>query len=756
MAPTPMSKDICCQNFKGLTAYVRKHYGDKGFEKLTDGLLCGDHFVQDKHQPSNIVPIQEEHLVDPAYWVSNEFSLKLLHNVNNIVEAKRPLRAAGRGVVTESLSRTSLFFAKFLGLKRIANRVANINRRFNKTKDVKLTYFGANSARFELNYKPGFTVTKDVCEWNLGIYIGITELSGQKQVEGRETHCILNGDNCCCFEINWKKRNLLTRIPKAIFKSIQRWLSKDLTADYERILEDRDRLIQNLEKSEKKYRTLFEESQEALSLSQKGKLIDVNPAWLKLHGYSNKDDVIGRSAITFVHPDDRRILSTRRNNWPENYERMVELRDVTQTGQVIDVEVYSSRIEYGGNQSILSMVKDVTEYKRAEENKNKLEARVVRAEKMETLATLAGGVAHDLNNILSGIVGYPELILMQLPKDSPLKRPIETMHQSAKKAAAIVQDLLTLSRRGAMSMETINLNRVVREYMDSPEFEKMLSYHPNVTVEMDLEDDLVNFSGSTVHVSKTVMNLLSNAAEAMPEGGTVRVTTQNCYIDKQLQVYERIKEGEYCVLSVADTGVGISEEDRDRIFEPFFTKKKMGRSGTGLGLAVVWGSVKDHGGYINVESELGKGTEIKIYFPATRARAAEHESRIDPSTLKGHGEKILVIDDIKEQLEIAKDMLDSLNYRTVVVGSGEEAVEYLKTNPCDLILLDMIMSPGMDGLETYKEILKNNPHQKAIVASGYSETDRVKEALRIGAGTYIKKPYTLGKIGIAVRTELEK
>ncbi|MFZ1986530.1 MAG: PAS domain S-box protein, partial [Desulfatitalea sp.] len=732
MAPTPMSKDICCQNFKGLTAYIRKHYGDRGFEKLTEGLLCDAYFVQDKYQPSIIIPIKEEHLVDQAYWVSNEFSLKLLHNVNNVVEAERPLRAAGRGVVTESLSKTSLFFAKFLGLKSVANRVAQINRRFNKTKDVKLTDFGANSARFELNYKPGFTVTKDVCEWNLGIYIGITELSGQKQVDGRETHCILNGDNCCCFEINWKKQNLLTRVPKTIFTSIQRSLLKDLTADYERILEERDQLIQNLEKSEKKYRTLFEESQEALSLSQKGKLIDVNPSWLKLHGYSNKDDVIGKSAITFVHPDDRRVLSIRHKNWPENYKRMVELRDVTQSGQIIDVEVYSSRIEYSGNQSILAMVKDVTEHKRAEENKKKLEARVVRAEKMETLATLAGGVAHDLNNILSGIVGYPELILMQLPDDSPLKRPIETMHQSAKKAAAIVQDLLTLSRRGAMSMAVINLNTIVREYIDSPEFEKMLSYLPKVSVKIDLEDDLVNFNGSTVHVSKTLMNLLSNAAEAMPEGGTVCVTTQNCYVDKQLQEYERIKEGEYCVLSVADTGVGISEADQDKIFEPFFTKKKMGRSGTGLGLTVVWGSVKDHGGYIDVKSELCKGTEIKVYFPATRACAAENESRIDLSTLKGHGEKILIVDDIKEQLEIAKDMLGSLNYRTVAVESGEEAVEYLVTNACDLILLDMIMSPGMDGLETCKEIVRNNPHQKVILASGYSETDRVKEALRIG------------------------
>jgi len=751
-----MSKDICCQNFRGLTAYIRKHYGESGFKKLTAGLLGGDYFVQDKYQPSIIVPIKEEHLVDQAYWVSNEFSLKLLHNVNDVVDAERPLRAAGRGVAMESLSKTSLFFVKFLGLKRIADRVANINRRFNKTKDVRLTDFHADSARFELNYRPGFTVTKDVCEWNLGIYIGITELSGQTQVEGRETDCILNGGNCCRFEISWKKQNLLTRIPKAVFASFQRRLFKDLSVDYERILEERDQLIRNLEKSEKKYRTLFEGSQEALSLSRDGNLIDVNLSWLKLHGYSKKDEVIGKPVLAFVHPDEHWVLSGRQKNWSENFARVVQLRDVTKTGQVIDVEVYSSRIEYGGNQSILAMVKDVTEQKRAEENKKKLEARVVRAEKMETLATLAGGVAHDLNNILSGIVGYPDLILMQLPEDSPLKRPIETMQQSAQKAAAIVQDLLTLSRRGAIRMEVINLNTIVREYMDSPEFEKMLSYHPNVSVTIDLEDDLVNFNGSTVHVSKILMNLLSNAAEAMPEGGKACVSTRNCYVDRQVQEYEKINEGEYCVLSVTDTGVGIPEIDQNKIFEPFFTRKKIGRSGTGLGMAVVWGAVKDHGGSINVESEPGKGTEIKIYFPATRLRAAEHESQIDLSFFIGHREKILVIDDIKEQLEIAKAMLDSLNYETEVANSGEAAVEYLMANPCDLVVLDMIMAPGMDGLQTYKEILNINPDQKAIVASGYSETDRVKEALRLGAGTYIKKPYTLAKIASAVKSELEK
>jgi CheY-like chemotaxis protein len=292
--------------------------------------------------------------------------------------------------------------------------------------------------------------------------------------------------------------------------------------------------------------------------------------------------------------------------------------------------------------------------------------------------------------------------------------------------------------------------------MGSAEFKKLASYHPHVIIDVELEADLSNFSGSSVHVFKVLMNLVSNAAEAMPNGGKMRVQTRNCSIDKPLLDYESIKEGEYCVLSVIDSGVGLAESDRNKIFEPFFTKKKMGRSGTGLGMAVVWGTVRDHNGYINIHSKLGEGTAIDVYFPATRRSVAVRETSVDPAMIKGSGEKILVVDDIPEQLVIAKGMLTSLNYRVEIVKSGEAAIEYLKHNACDLIVLDMVMDPGMDGLDTYTEIVKHTPHQKAVVASGYSENDRVKKVLKLGAGAYIRKPYTLAKIGLAVKAELER
>ncbi|MEA3437404.1 MAG: response regulator, partial [Thermodesulfobacteriota bacterium] len=192
------------------------------------------------------------------------------------------------------------------------------------------------------------------------------------------------------------------------------------------------------------------------------------------------------------------------------------------------------------------------------------------------------------------------------------------------------------------------------------------------------------------------------------------------------------------------------------IFEPFYTKKEMGRSGTGLGMTIVWSTVQDHQGYINIESSIGKGTAFELYFPVTREEIAKDKVSIPLKDYMGRGETILVVDDIKEQREVASIILKTLDYFVTSVSSGEEAVEYIKNNSVDLLVLDMIMSPGMDGLDTYKEILEINPGQKAIIASGFSETDRVKEVQRLGAGAYVKKPYTLEKIGLAVKTELEK
>ncbi|MBW1821466.1 MAG: response regulator [Deltaproteobacteria bacterium] len=392
---------------------------------------------------------------------------------------------------------------------------------------------------------------------------------------------------------------------------------------------------------------------------------------------------------------------------------------------------------------------------REERERRKLETQLAHSHKMEAIGTLAGGVAHDLNNILSAAVSYPDLILMDLPEESPLRTPILTIQESGKKAAAIVQDLLTLARKGVVVTEVTNLNHVIHNYLKSIEFEELIDFHPNVKIESNLETDLLNNMGSPVHLSKAVMNLVNNAAEAMADGGNIIISTESRYIDKPIKGYDNINEGDYVVLTVSDAGAGISAGDLERIFEPFFTKKIMGRNGTGLGMAVVWGTVKDHKGYIDVRSIEGKGTTFTLYFPVTRKEIGKIERTLPMEEYMGKGESVLVVDDIKEQREIASRILIKLGYSVASVSSGEEAADYMKDKLADLLVLDMIMDPGIDGLETYKRILELHPNQKAIIASGFSATDRVKEVQKIGAGAYIKKPYTLEKIGVAVKAELE-
>ena len=252
------------------------------------------------------------------------------------------------------------------------------------------------------------------------------------------------------------------------------------------------------------------------------------------------------------------------------------------------------------------------------------------------------------------------------------------------------------------------------------------------------------------------MNLCINARDALGEKGRVTIqVSDNAVCDTRCASCQELVSGSFVEFSVTDDGKGI-EGDVTRIFEPFYTKKAMGRSGTGLGMAVVWGTVKDHKGYIDVQSTEGKGTDFFIYLPACRQPSIRKTSRHSVDDYMGNGEYLLIIDDVEDQRNIATGILTKLGYSVEAVSSGEAAVDYLKNRKADLLILDMIMDPGMDGLETYKQILQIHPNQKAVIASGYSESERVKEAQRLGAGAYVKKPYLMEKMAIAVREELDK
>ncbi len=522
------------------------------------------------------------------------------------------------------------------------------------------------------------------------------------------------------------------------------------------------RAFQRLHESEKNYRQLVENANSIImSCDISGKIIFFNEFAQKLFGYT-EDEIIGKS-----------VKDTILRGSKETYRNIAELisslklnPDIPYASEFI-IKLNNNEKAYiawtfkpefneeGRFTELLCIGNDITEIKKAEEEKNSLEKKLQRSQKMEAIGTLAGGVAHDLNNILSGIVSYPELLLLDIPEDDPLRKPMLTIQKSGERAAAIVQDLLTMARRGVVAMEAVNINDVITEYLQGPEHEKLKEYYAWLEVETDFEPNLLNISGSPVHLSKIVMNLLYNAAEAMPDGGRIFLSTKNQYIDSYVRGYDDVKEGDYVIFEISDTGTGISQEVMDRIFEPFYTNKIMGRSGTGLGMAVVWGTVKDHNGYIDIKSTQGSGSTFTLFFPVTRQEKIAHRIQLTLEDYKGRGENILVVDDVKEQREIASVMLDKLGYNVATVSSGEEAVEYLKKKEADLIVLDMIMGAGMDGLDTYKKIIGIKPEQKVIIASGFSETGRIKEAQRLGAGAYLKKPYMIEKIGLAIRNQLD-
>jgi len=591
----------------------------------------------------------------------------------------------------------------------------------------------------------------------------------QLPLEGKKCFvCYQNREQPCdpcpslrCLETGKAERNIVSGVPGGAVEWVELYSfpikdkeTNEITGvvEFVRDITERRKVEQAMKDSEERYRSLVENTMEGYFICEipSGKFLFLNKRSCDIYGYTLKE-ALTLAIWDVISPDEHERVIERIQERMEG-DRMSSARhaytSVLKDGSTIRVEISTSLIKYRGKPVVQGIVRDITEQER-------LQQQLQQSKKMEAIGLLAGGVAHDLNNVLSGIVSYPDLILMDLPKDSPLVEPVQTIQASGQKAAEIVQDLLTLARRGVSTKSVLNLNDVILNYVHSPEHKRLVSYHPDVSIETDLDENLLNIEGSSTQLIKSVMNLVSNAAEAQPSGGQVLITTKNQTIETPIKGYEEINEGDFVVLGVEDNGLGIATEDLDRIFEPFYTKKVMGRSGTGLGMAVVWGTVHDHEGYINVKSTEGVGTRFTLYFPVIRAEITGREL-VPVEEYLGNRETILVVDDVIEQRDIAAMILSKLNYSVATASRGEEAVAHVKEHAVDLLILDMIMDPGIDGLETYKRIKELHPHQKAIIASGYSETHRVKEAITLGAGKYIRKPYTLEKIGIAVRDELRQ
>jgi len=404
----------------------------------------------------------------------------------------------------------------------------------------------------------------------------------------------------------------------------------------------------------------------------------------------------------------------------------------------------------GNCNHLLGVCVDITARIKAEARERDLRDRLSRSERMESLGVMAGGIAHDLNNILGPLVGYPDLLLDMLEQDSEACELVQDMRSSSLRAAAVIQDLLTLARRGTFEAEAISVNDAVEEFLRSATHRELAADYALVRTIVDLGAGLPLIMGSHNHFYQVTMNLVRNAYEAMPEGGTLSVATGEETLGDDLVVaFGEIGPGRYVYLDVRDTGEGIAEDERKRIFEPFYSTKSQNGRGTGLGLAVVFGILHDMNGSVQLSTEPGAGTAFRLRFPAVGEDAGSGRRAITEQ-VRGEGH-LLVVDDLLSQRHLAERMLGALGYTVVTAASGDEAVRMLRNGTrFDLAVIDMIM-PGVDGLDTFRAIHAEVPGLPCLIASGYAEGSRISAALSEGAAGFVKKPFTQAVMGRGIK-----
>lgn len=498
-----------------------------------------------------------------------------------------------------------------------------------------------------------------------------------------------------------------------------------------------------LEISEKSLEEFYNSVVEGICIiNEKDTIIFANPALADIYGASSLENIIGKNVLRFFEAGQFEMLNKQKKNCLAGKASKCELKLKNFHGQDINLLLSSNPRFDDKNKYIGTFVSvfDITEQKR-------LQKYISKAQRLESAGKIAAQVAHDFNNLLGPLVAYPEIIQKHLPKDSPARDLLQDIEKAATLMAEINQQLLTLGRRGHYNLEVININEIILQSL-----ENIKNNIDNIDVELDLASGIMNIKGGGSQLIRVITNLLNNALDAMNNSGHLSIKSENYYADHQNYIDYQIPQGEYIKLSITDNGCGIDPNSLPFIFDPFFTTKKSDiKRGSGLGLSVVHSVVQDHHGYISIDSRLGEGTSVYLYF--TLVREALQEDTIDEIYIGT--EKILVVDDDIVQRSVTKNLLSDLGYIVKICNSGEAAVHLLKTDHFDLVILDMIMPNGMDGAQTFKEIIKSKPSQKALMISGYTDSTRVHNARELGIGGFIGKPLNVRKIGKAIRNLLD-
>jgi len=517
--------------------------------------------------------------------------------------------------------------------------------------------------------------------------------------------------------------------------------------------------FQKLQESEKKYRDLVENANSIiLRRDIKGDITFFNEFAQKFFGYG-EEEILGRNILGTILPDTESRKSDLENLsriLQQDREKHVVSEDenIFRSGKPVWIAWTYKPIFDGNDQlkEILCIGNDTTELKHAAKEKKALEAQLQGAQKMEAIGTLAGGIAHDFNNILQAIIGYTQIILMGKESGDPDHEKLEAIESSAQRASELTKRLLIFGRKVESQLRPVDLNQEVVQVSKMLErtIPKMIS------IELRLAENLKVISADPVQIEQIMMNMGVNARDAMPDGGELVFETKNVSLDNEYcKSHLGCSPGEYVLLNVSDTGHGMDKDLREHIFEPFFTTKEIGK-GTGLGLAMVYGIVKSHNGYITCESEPGQGTSFKIYVPVVENETATRGKEEVEGPLEGGSEAILLVDDEENIRQLGEEVLTSYGYTVMTAPDGESALELYRKEyeHIDLIILDLSM-PGMGGTKCLKGLVKINPQVKVIIASGYSVNGPTRGAIEAGAKAFVGKPYEVSEILKVVREVLD-
>lgn len=500
---------------------------------------------------------------------------------------------------------------------------------------------------------------------------------------------------------------------------------------------------EGLKESEEKYRLLVENATDAIYIAQDEVLKFANPKAEEMIGYS-AEELANIPFVDLIHPEDRDMVIERhlKRLKGEEMPSIYSFRILNRSGEELSVELNAVLISWEGRPATLNFLRNITAQKR-------LEAQLQQAQKMEAMGTLAGGIAHDFNNLLMAIQGRTSIMLMNKDSSHPDFGYLSGIEDNIESAADLTRQLLGFARGGKYEVRPTDLNDLIKK-----ENRMFGRTKKEITIRGKYEKDLWSVEVDRGQIEQVLLNLYVNAWQAMPGSGDLYLKTENVALDENYVKPFTIEPGRYVKISVTDTGVGMDKATQERIFDPFFTTKEIGR-GSGLGLASVYGIIKNHGGFINVYSEKGHGTTFNIYLPASEKEVIE-EKKPAGDTLTG-SETVLFIDDEDMIIEIAEEILEQLGYKVLIARSGKEAIETYEKNKdhIDIVLLDMIM-PDMSGSETYDRMKKIDPDIKVLLFSGYSINGQATDILDRGCNGFIQKPFKMKELSQKLREILDE